>query len=356
MADPVSLLSTSVPEYHRPIDLRSDAVSRPRPAMWTAMQSDALVWSRDGDATVTQLEELVANLVNKPAGLFVPTGTMANTLAATILAQPGDAFAVDESAHILRSEGRSYERIAHLEARPVIGRKGHPTAVQLTEALTKSDRMTLLWLENTHTFAGGTVAKFSCDRELAQVARSAGVRIHLDGARLWNAAVASGQTMADLASVADTVNLNLSKGLGCPAGSVLCGPNDVIQSARELALALGGFVAQAGLLAAAGVVSLSGFEEAIERDHELAARLAAGLKDAGVDVDDPQTNIVLARVPNAFAARTRLADHGVLAFVRDASTIRFVTHRDVGATDIDRVIAMAKALDEPRIDRRKEPE
>ena len=332
------------PVDHRQVDLRSDAVTRPRPEMWEAMRSDPLDWSHDGDATVAELERQVADLVGKPAALFVPTGTMANALAAAVLARPGDRFVVDRTAHVLRSEGLSYQRIAGLEPYLVDGVRGHPTAAHLAEALAQSDTVSLLWLENTHTFAGGTLAAYQQDREMALAARDAGVRIHLDGARLWNAAVAGDRSMADLASVADTVTLNLTKGLGCPAGSILCGQPDVIDAARELALALGGFVAQAGLLAAAGLVSLRGFETAIARDHELAARLADGLRDAGVAVGEPETNIVLARVQDAVVVRDRLAVHGVLVFVRDPSTIRFVTHREIDPADIDHVVTMAGLL------------
>ena len=340
----MSGFSATTADGDLPIDLRSDAVTRPRPDMWQAMASDPLDWSRDGDATVVELESLVAELVDKPAALFVPSGTMANTLAATILADQGDSFLVDETAHILRAEGRSYERLARLEPHPVIGERGHPTASQVEDAVNRSGRVSLVWLENTHTFAGGTVSSFPEDQELAAVARRYGASIHLDGARLWNASVASGMPMAELASVADTVNLNLSKGLGAPAGSVLCGSPEVIESARDLTLALGGYVAQAGLLAAAGVASLQGFEVAIAADHELATRLAAGLRAAGLDADEPETNIVFVHVANAEEFRTQLAEVGVLAFVRDSSTIRFVTHREIEASDIDRVVALATGM------------
>ena len=340
----MSGFAATTAESDRPIDLRSDAVTRPRSELWQAMVSDRLDWSRDGDATVVELENLVADLVGKPAGLFVPSGTMANTLAATVLTDPGDSFVVDESAHILRAEGRSYERVARLEPHPVAGVRGHPTASQVEDAFSRPGRVSLVWLENTHTFAGGTVSSLPEDQELAAVARESGARVHLDGARLWNASVASGKPMATLAGVADTVNLNLSKGLGAPAGSVLCGSPEVIESARDLTLALGGYVAQAGLLAAAGVASLQGFEAAIAEDHSLAARLSAGLRAVGLDAHEPETNIVFVRVANAEESRTRLAEVGVLAFVRDSSTIRFVTHREIEPSDIDRVVALAAAM------------
>lgn len=344
----MSITSSRSPKDGGYLDLRSDAVTRPQPEMWDAMQSDPLDWSHDGDATVTELERLVSDLVDKPAGLFVPSGTMANTLAASVLSEPGDTFVVDRNAHIVRAEGCSYRRIAGLKPHPVDGSRGHPTVGDLADSLAQSDTVSLVWLENTHTFAGGTVADFQSDQELAALARSSGVSIHLDGARLWNAAVASGRSMPDLASVADTVNLNLNKGLGCPAGSVLCGSIDFVQAARDLALAMGAFIAQAGLLAAPGVVSLRGFEAAIERDHQLATLLAAGLNAVGLDAAEPETNIVLVQVTDAAATRARLEDNGVLAFVRDPSTIRFVTHREVDAAGIDWIVAEAGSWNDSR--------
>lgn len=308
------------------------------------MRADPLAWSRDGDATVEELEASVANMAGKPAGLFVPTGTMANTLAVSVLAEPGDSFVADRSAHILRAEGHSYYRVARLEPVLVEGDRGHPGPEDLQVAVESSARVSLLWLENTHTFAGGTVSEHTVDRQLSGIARDLGVRVHLDGSRLWNAAVAGGRSLSELAGVADTVVLNLSKGLGAPAGAVLCGPADVIESARELALALGGYVAQAGLLAAAGIASLRGYEAVIARDHELATRLATGLTERGVAVDEPQTNIVLVEVASAAEAQDRLQAYGVLAFVRDPTTIRFVTHRELGPEDIERVLALAEEL------------
>lgn len=328
----------------RPVDMRSDAVTRPDAAMWEAMRADPLDWTRDGDRTVSTLEEQVAAMLGKAAGLFLPSGTMANTLAAAVWTRPGDAFVVDDQAHVLRAEGDGYHHVARLTPLRVSGPQGHPTAEQLADALEHEGRVSLVWAENTHTFSGGTVAPPESDLNLAELAVSSGVRVHLDGARLWNASVASGRTMAELSRGADSVSVNLAKGLGCPGGSVLCGPLDFVDAARRMALAFGGHMAQAGLLASCGLVALQHFEELVRTDHVLATELAAGLRDAGVEVGDPPTNIVLVTVPNAAERIARLARRGVLAFLRDPSTVRFVTHRDIGPTEIERAIAAAGVL------------
>lgn len=328
----------------RPVDLRSDAVTRPDAAMWEAMRADPLDWTRDGDRTVSKLEDRVAAMLGKPAGLFLPSGTMANTVAAAVWTRPGDVFVVDGQAHVLRAEGEGYRRVAHLTPHRVPGLRGHPTAEQLADALERDERVSLVWTENTHTFSGGTVAPPESDLWMAELAGRSGVRVHLDGARLWNASVATGRTMAEVSRGADSVSVNLAKGLGCPAGSVLCGPLEFVDAARRTALALGGHMAQAGLLAACGLVALQHFEGIIRHDHDLAAELASGLRDAGVEVDDPPTNIVLVTVSNAAEKIARLARRGVLAFMRDASTIRLVTHRDIGPIEVERAVAAAGVL------------
>lgn len=328
------------------VDLRSDAVTRPTAAMWHAMRTDPLDWSRLGDRTVSRLERQVAELVDKPAALFVPSGTMGNTLALLCWSSPGQAFVADRHAHVLRSEDDAYARLAGLAAAGVHGDRGHPTPDQVATALADDPAPALLWLENTHTFAGGTVATVDETAAVAGVAHAAGVAVHLDGARLWNAAVATGGSVADLARHVDTVTVNLNKGLACPAGALLCGPREVIDTARQRALGLGGLVSQAGMLAACGVVAVADPTGPLRRDHELAAELADRLRAVGVDADVPETNIVLATCRDAAAAVARLAAAGVLGMTRDASTLRLVTHRDVGEADIARAVAAtAHAVD-----------
>ena len=326
------------------VDLRSDAVTRPSASMWEAMRSDPLVWSMGGDPTVTELERRVAELAGFPSAVLVASGTMANTLALLVSTTPGDAFLVDRDAHILRAEGGAYRALAGLVPHAVETRVGHLDRAHIDQARSDGQRPSLLWLENTHTFAGGTVAGPDQMRSAVGAAKRAGMGVHIDGARLWNAAVAAGSDLAALSDGADSVTLNLDKGLGCPFGAVLCGTPSTIRAARDRMVGLGGVLAQQGLLAAAGLVALEGYAERIERDHALARSLADGLRGLGADVDPPDTNIVFVRVPDALRTLERLARRGVLAFARDARTIRFVTHRDVGAEEIERVIAMGTLL------------
>lgn len=326
------------------IDLRSDAVTRPSPAMWEAMRSDPLVWFRGGDPTVAGLEQRVAELAGFPAAVLVASGTMANTLALLVSTSHGDAFLVDRDAHILRAEGDAYRTLAGLVPHAVEGRAGHLDRGHVEQALKEGPRPSLVWLENTHTFAGGTAADPEQMRGVVGAAKRAGMGVHVDGARLWNAAIAAGSDLAGLSDGADTVTLNLDKGLGCPFGAVLCGTPPTIRAVRERMVGLGGVLAQQGLLAAAAMVALDGYGAQMKRDHDLARTLADGLRDIGAAVDQPDTNIVLVHVPDALRTLDRLARRGVLAFARDARTIRFVTHRDVGAEEIERVVAMGAVL------------
>lgn len=327
------------------IDLRSDAVTRPSSAMWRAMQSDPLDWGRDGDRTVAELESRVASMVGMSSGLFVPTGTMANTLALWVAAQRGDTFAVDQTAHVVRAEGDAYTHVAGLAAVAFHGPRGHPTVEQLSECLANEARLTLLWLENTHTFAGGTISPVEENQALIALAKDANMTVHLDGARLWNAAVAAGCELEVLVAGADTVTLNLDKGLGCPAGAILCGFEAQIAAARQLLPALGGSLAQPGLLAACGLAALADFVPTLERDHRLADMLAHGLRNEGIEVDHPDTNIVIAHVVDAAVAISALKEEGILAFARDARSIRFVLHREVSVSDVERAIRSAHALE-----------
>ncbi len=326
------------------VDLRSDAVTRPTVEMWEAMRSDPLVWTRDGDRTVGELERRIAELAGFPSALLVPTGTMANTLALLVSAAPGDVFVAHRDAHVLRAEGAAFRVLARLRAHSVEGIAGHPDEHHLEEVLGADVRPTLLWFENTHTYAGGTIARPETTRKLLSLARASGLSSHLDGARLWNAAVASDTDLSAFTHGFDTATLNLDKGLGCPSGAVLCGSSEAIRVAREKMVALGGVIAQQGLTAAAGLVAIQGYEELLRLDHSRARWLADGLRSANVDANVPETNIVFARVRDSTKALSSLARRGVLAFARDSHTVRFVTHRDIDESDLERVVAAAHLL------------
>lgn len=308
------------------------------------MQADPLDWSPSGDRTVRLLETRVAGLLGMADALLVPTGTMANTLAMLTWTRPGDAFLADRWAHVLRSEGDAYLRLAGVRPVTITGARGHPTADQVAEAAEDPSSPSLVWLENTHTFSGGTVAPDSNLGAVRDEAERRSMKVHLDGARLWNAAVAQGRTMAQLVHGVDSVTVNLDKGLGCPGGSLLCGSTALVAAARERMVGLGGRLAQAGMLAACGLVAIEDFESSLHRDHELARELGSGLRSAGVGAERPDTNIVLVEVDDAAATQARLAKSDVRVFVRDPGTIRFVTHRDVSPSDIARVVELAPLL------------
>jgi threonine aldolase len=301
------------------IDLRSDWVTRPTEAMWDAMRA------ADRSA-LGRVEGRAAELLGKEAALWTPTCTAANLVALLTLAQPGERVALEPEAHILTTEGMGIAHIAHLD--PV--------------GLDRVGDAALLCLENTHTRAGGTVLSVEETARLAALAP----RMHLDGARLPNAAAALGVSLATLATPAHTVAMSLNKGLGAPIGAVLAGDATTIAAARERLRQVGGAsVHSAYLLAAAGLVALDRVDR-IGEDHrrarELADRLAA---IDGVTVQPPETNIVFFSAGDGDAASflDRLAERGVLGYLRDDSRVRFVTHREIDDEALERA---AKAVEE----------
>lgn len=324
------------------VDLRSDTVTRPTDAMRRAM-AEAEVGD-DGfgdDPTTARLEAEVADRLGKEAAVFVPSGTMANQLALRVLAAPGDVVLCGRSQHVVvREDGAA-------------GRNGGPQLVTLDDADGTIDpaavtrwaadarrgwsRPGAVFVEDTHGEVGGRV--WPLDR-LHEVA-AAGVPVHLDGARLWNAAVASGRTPAERAAPATTVATCLSKGLGAPVGSLLSGPADVVQAARRERKRLGGTMRQVGVLAAAGLVALDRLDRLAE-DHERARRLAeaaAARWPGSVDPGAVETNIVLVRLAEVEPVVAHLAEHGVLALASRADTLRLVTHADVDDADLARAVA-----------------
>ncbi len=282
------------------IDLRSDTVTRPSRAMFEAAASAELGDDvLDGDPTTRRLEARAAELVGKEAACFVPSGSMGNLAAALTHTRPGDELLIDRQAHFLNSEYNSLTAVAGLTPLPADGERGHITPEVFCRTLAESVPMgpqpTLLWLENTNNLAGGTVQSLDSLRETCALARERGLRIHLDGARIHNAAVAQGIEAAALAEPVDTVMFCLSKGLGCPVGSVLCGPAETIAAARTHRKRLGGGLRQSGVLCAMGLVALEANVDRLAEDHANARWLAEQLVTIpGVDVDLSlvDTNIV----------------------------------------------------------------
>jgi threonine aldolase len=320
----------------QPIDLRSDTVTKPdaemRAAMANAEVGDDVL---DHDPTMRALEEQVAAVLGVEAALWVPSGCMGNLIALTAQLRRGDVFLAPAGAHVLIAElgtaawlaGGMPVALPH-DAGP--GRIS-PEAVRAAAGIPGpyyTLRSTLLCLENTHNSAGGTVTGVDEHADLVGSAREVGLRVHLDGARIWNAAVALGVQPAALAAGVDTVQVCLSKGLGAPVGSLVAGSTDFVTEARRLRKMLGGGVRQGGVLAAAGLVALARRED-LAADHAAATTLADGLRDRGWDVAKPATNIVLAAVPDLPRTLARLAELGVLA-VPMSGRVRFITHRDAG--------------------------
>jgi threonine aldolase len=325
----------------RIFDLRSDTVTRPsaemRAAMAAAEVGDDVL---ERDPTMDRLERRVAELLGKEAALWTPTGCMANLIALSLHLMRGDRFLAPAQAHVLGSELGTGAWFAQgmPESLPWEGGPGRPTPAQVRQAAGGPGpyyvlRTTLLCLENTHNFAGGVCLGAIEHRALVEAARERGLRVHLDGARLWHAAAATGDSLADLAWGADTVSVCLSKGLGAPMGSLLCGEGPVIESSRRLRKMLGGGVRQGGVVAAAGLQALD-YLPRIPEDHAKARRLAEGLRSLGFRCPDPETNILLVPVPRPGEAIGILESVGVRA-LPVGSAVRFITHRDLEMSDIE---------------------
>ncbi len=330
------------------IDLRSDLCTVPTAEMWEAMRAAELGWATFGeDASVNELCERVAELLGKPAGLWVPTCGMANLVALLTFCERGDAVVLESSSHVLTSEAMGIVEIAGLAPRSLWAYDGRIDPAQV-DALVAESRAILLVLENTHTRAGGTVLSVEETEELADAAKRHDCRVHIDGARLVNAAAALDVPLAALAAPANSVAFSLNKGLSAPMGTVLAGSEAVVDSARTMLHRLGGSsVHKAGIAAAAAIVALDTLLDRIEEDHErardLAQRLAAipGLRLAPEDVE---TNIVLVDVSGtglaAYDLLALIEAEGVRAMERDSERLRFVTHRLIADGDVEEAAAI----------------
>ena len=334
------------PQAHL-VDLRSDTVTRPSPEMWEAMRSAALGDDVLGDdPTVAELEALAARTTGKEAAVFVPSGTMGNQMALASWCKPGDAILIEEEAHVLYYEVGGPALIAGVVSWTLPSTRGvmDPATIErrVLKANIHTPGTTLLCLENTHNRAGGTVIPLATLAEYRAVADRHGMRVHLDGARVFNAAVALGVPVAEIAQHVDSVNFCLSKGLRAPIGSVLCGPADFVDRARIWRKRLGGGMRQAGLLAACGIVSLTKMVDRLAEDHARAKRTAEALVDLpGLTVYPVavETNMVMVDTDRpAEAVVEALAAQGVLCFPNAPHRIRLVFHADIDDAKTDRAI------------------
>jgi threonine aldolase len=341
------------------IDLRSDTVTRPTPAMRAAMAEAAVGDDVFGeDPTVRKLEEKIADILGMEAALFVPSGTMGNQLGVRVHCQPGDEFLCDADCHILNNEQAAYAQLFGLAARPIAADDHVITVAHVEDKIRPDDvhytRTRLLCLENTHNRGGGRLLPYGEVERLCRWAAERGLARHLDGARLFNAVVASGVSARDWAKNFDTVSVCFSKGLGAPIGSALCGPKELITRAHRLRKALGGGWRQAGILAAAAIYALDHHVERLAEDHAKAGILAEAVRQCdGLQLDPPQvdTNIVIFRVDERLGTAAdfcqRLANHGVRMFAIARQKIRAVTHLDVSAREVqtaaERLMELAQA-------------
>lgn len=331
------------------VDLRSDTVTRPSSGMLAAMARAETGDDVFGeDPTVKRLEAMIAERLGKESALFVPSGTMANQIAVGCQARPGDELLCDPNAHVYLWEGGGVARFWGVMTRTIAGGKGYLDAQALTAAgIRPGDhhyaRTRLLCLENTHNRCGGKVLPQQDVRAMCEWARGNGLARHLDGARLWNASVASGRSLAELASPFDTVAICFSKGLGCPMGSAIVGPKELIEGdAHRLRKALGGGLRQVGVVAAAVIYALEhGYVEAMATDHAHARVLAESVGNSpGISLESgmPETNLVWIKVdPKLGSARyfaTRLKEKGVLVAPLGEQVVRACTHRDVSESQV----------------------
>ncbi len=334
------------------IDLRSDTVTRPTAGMREAMARAEVGDDCYGeDPSVNRLQERVAALLGKEAALFVPTGTMANQIALGALTRPGDEIICDAGAHCISFESGALAALWGVQARTVAAERGLLDAAAV-EAMIRPPqdvfpRTRVVEVENTHNRGGGAVYPLERVRAIAEVAHRRGLHLYMDGARLWNASAASGTPPDAYAREATLVSVCLSKGLGTPAGSLVCGPKDLLGDARRLRKRLGGAMRQSGVLAAAGLYALDHHLARLPEDHENARRLAEGLSGiAGTSILFPvDTNLVFAAFPgrNGAEISQRLAKEGVLANPEGSrpDTLRFLTHLDVSRADVDEAVRRA---------------
>lgn len=333
------------------LDLRSDTLTQPTPGMRRAM-AEAVVGDEQKreDPTVIALEERAAEFLGQEEAVYVPTATMANQISLRLLTEPGDEVVAEETSHVFRYElgGPAVHSGLAMKALPRVDGLLEPTDV--AEAVNPRGDLhvaptTLLSLENTHNGGGGRVWPLEQFRAVVAEARRHELRVHLDGARLANAAVAADVSAAAYGRAADTVTLCLSKGLGCPIGAIVATSGERAAKARRLKHLFGGAMRQAGIVAAAGLYALEHHVERLADDHANARRLAEGLADAGlpIDLDRVETNFVLldarALGMTGDEALARLRGEGVLlSFAARKDVLRAVTHMDVSAEDVERAI------------------
>ena len=325
-----------------PVDFRSDTLTRPTDAMRKAMAEAPVgddVFAED--PSINRLQEHFASLLGKPYALFFPSGTMANQVALQTLTRSGDVVLAGHGAHILRYESGAAAALAGLQIQ-TLGTTGIFDDEEVRDAVPPKDPhrapVRVVALENTHNAAGGRIFPLETTRRIAAASRDLGLRLHLDGARLWNASVATGVPLADWAEPFDTVSCCLSKGLGAPVGSLVATDDSYAETLHRFRKRMGGGMRQAGIVAAGGLYALEHHIPRLAEDHENARRLALGLRARGFEVDDPETNIVMFRCEAGAAFLDAAREEGVLLIAFEPTRFRAVTHLGLDASSIERAL------------------
>ena len=338
------------------IDLRSDTVTRPTEGMRRAMLEAPVGDDVFGeDPTVNRLEEYVAELLGKEAALYAPSGTMTNQIGVHVSTSRGEEVLLHEGSHIFVYEAGAPAMLSSVQLRTLSGENGVLDPGTVRAAVRPEDvhfpRSRLLCLENTHNTAGGKVYPLEGFATAAATAKQLGLKVHLDGARLFNAQAATGVPASEWCAHADTVSVCSSKGLGAPVGSLLAGDKETIMEARRARKAFGGGMRQAGIIAAASLYAFENHVDRLAEDHERARILATGLREAGYEAQEPETNLVLVAVDDPPEFLQALSREGVLATPGKPGYVRLCTHLDVGDEEIDFAIQAAARITASPIER-----
>lgn len=336
------------------IDLRSDTVTIPtdemREAMFKAEVGDDVYGE---DPTVKKLEEMAAEIMGKEAAMFVTSGTQGNQICVMTHTRPGDEIILEERSHIITYEVGGIGYLSGVQAKLIPGQKGVMYPEQIVGAIREDDihqpRTALICVENTHNRAGGTVIPLAILQKTYETAKRYGIPVHMDGARIFNAATYLNVSVKEIAQYADSVMFCLSKGLCAPVGSMVVGTKDFIKRARKYRKMLGGGLRQAGILAAAGIVALEKMTKRLEKDHENARLLAEGLNAISgikLDMETVQTNIVICDLSElkmtSYELSQKLLEKGIKVNGGSSPSIRFVTHYGIKREDIEKTVSAVK--------------
>ena len=331
------------------IDLRSDTVTKPTKEMREAMR-DAEVGDdvMKEDPTVNKLERMAAEKLGKEDALFVTSGTQGNITSLLTHTSPGEEVILGKNSHIFKYEVGGYASLAGLSAKLLDDDEGYLSVSEIKSAIRDKDihhpETSLLCMENTHNVTGGIVKDSYHTKKNCDIAHANGLKVHMDGARIFNAAIASSEDVKELVSDVDSVQICLSKGISAPIGSIIAGSEDFIERARKVRKKLGGGMRQAGVIAAPGIIALDNMVDRLEDDHDNARKLSEGLEQIGLDIDPDRfkTNIVLLDTSDIDLKAERFVEklkaEDILALSMDEYITRFVTHREINTEDINKAL------------------